>query len=189
MARAAPPASKAIPMSSLKARLDKIPEGSAALFFIQMFSTLGYAVLQTSLVLYATKHLHFNDDLALSLMSLFGAFNYGLHLFGGYLGGRFLSNRNLFVGGMAFPDPSWQQRITLVGGLNAFVFVLGPYWLIGWLLISGVSRPAYPLPQGAWFALCISLCMFGSVLMIAADAQKHFTLRLRRGLITDGVHR
>jgi len=88
-------------MSSLKARLDKIPEGSAALFFIQMFSTLGYAVLQTSLVLYATKHLHFNDDLALSLMSLFGAFNYGLHLFGGYLGGRFMSNRNLFVGGMA----------------------------------------------------------------------------------------
>ena len=88
-------------MSSLKARLDKIPEGSAALFFIQMFSTLGYAVLQTSLVLYATKHLHFSDGLALSLMSLFGAFNYGLHLFGGYLGGRFLSNRNLFVGGMA----------------------------------------------------------------------------------------
>ena len=88
-------------MSSLKARLDKIPEGSAALFFIQMFSTLGFAVLQVSLVLYATKKLHFSDDLALSLMSLFGAFNYGLHLFGGYLGGRFLSNRNLFVGGMA----------------------------------------------------------------------------------------
>ncbi|MBC7664458.1 MAG: MFS transporter [Caulobacter sp.] len=87
-------------MSSLQARLDKIPEGSAALFFIQMFSTLGYAVLQTSLVLYATKHLNFSDNLALSLMSLFGAFNYGLHLFGGYLGGRFLSNRNLFVGGM-----------------------------------------------------------------------------------------
>jgi protein-S-isoprenylcysteine O-methyltransferase Ste14 len=90
---------------------------------------------------------------------------------------------------MAFPDPSWQQRITLAGGLNAFLFVLGPYWLIGWLLISGVSRPAYPLPQEAWFALCISLCMFGSVLMIAADAQKYFTLRVRRGLITDGVHR
>src|SRR5438034_501128 len=35
------------------------------------------------------------------VMGVFGAFNYGLHLFGGYLGGRFLSNRNLFVGGMA----------------------------------------------------------------------------------------
>ena len=34
-------------------------------------------------------------------MGVFGAFNYGLHLFGGYLGGRFLTNRNLFVGGMA----------------------------------------------------------------------------------------
>src|SRR5258708_37699870 len=34
-------------------------------------------------------------------MGVFGAFNYGLPLFGGYLGGRFLSNRNLFVGGMA----------------------------------------------------------------------------------------
>ncbi len=78
-----------------------IPEGSAVLFFIQMFSTLGFAVLQSSLVLYATKHLHFTDELALSLMGVFGAFNYGLHLFGGYLGGRFLSNRNLFVGGMA----------------------------------------------------------------------------------------
>ena len=90
---------------------------------------------------------------------------------------------------LAFPDPSWQQRITIAGGINAFLFVLGPYWVIGWLLISGVSRPVYPLPQWAWFALCISLCMFGSALMIAADAQKFFTLRVRRGLITDGVHR
>ena len=74
--------------------------GVAALFFIQTFSTLGFAVLQSTLVLYATKHLHFSDQLATALMGVFGAFNYGLHLFGGYLGGRFLSNRNLFVGGM-----------------------------------------------------------------------------------------
>ena len=87
-------------MSSLKARPDSAPEGSIVLLFVQMFSTLGYAVLQSTLVLYATKHLHFTDELALSLMGVFGAFNYGLHLFGGYLGGRFLSNRNLFVGGM-----------------------------------------------------------------------------------------
>ncbi|MBV8603964.1 MAG: MFS transporter [Pelomonas sp.] len=74
--------------------------GAIALFFIQTFATLGFAVLQSTLVLYATKHLHFSDQLAYSLMGVFGAFNYGLHLFGGYLGGRFLSNRNLFVGGM-----------------------------------------------------------------------------------------
>ena len=87
-------------MSSLKAWLSRIPEGAAVLFFVQMFSTLGYAVLYSTLVLYTTKHLHFSDKLATALMGVFGAFNYGLHLFGGYLGGRFLSNRNLFVGGM-----------------------------------------------------------------------------------------
>lgn len=71
------------------------------LFFIQIFSTLGFAVLYSTLVLYATKHLQLGTVEATTLMGVFGAFNYGLHLFGGYLGGRFLSNRNLFVGGMA----------------------------------------------------------------------------------------
>ena len=71
------------------------------MFFIQIFSTLGFAVLYSTLVLYATKHLQLSVKQATTLMGVFGAFNYGLHLFGGYLGGRFLSNRNLFVGGMA----------------------------------------------------------------------------------------
>lgn len=90
---------------------------------------------------------------------------------------------------LAFPDPGWQVRITIGGGLMAFLGVLGWYWVFGWLLISGVSQPDYPLPDGAWFALCISLCLLGTVIMIAADAQKYFTLRERRGLITDGMHR
>lgn len=93
-----------------------------------------------------------------------------------------------FLKDMAFPDANWQRRITLLGGINAFVFVLGPYWIFGWILISGFSQPAYPLPDYAWYGLCITLSMFGSALMIAADAQKYFTLRLRSGLITDGVH-
>lgn len=85
---------------SLRDRLSAIPSGAGALFFIQMFSTLGFAVLYSTLVLYATKHLGLTAKEATTLMGVFGAFNYGLHLFGGYLGGRFLSNRNLFVGGM-----------------------------------------------------------------------------------------
>lgn len=90
---------------------------------------------------------------------------------------------------LAFPDPNWQKRITIVAGINAFLFVLGPYWLFGWLLISGISQPHYPLPDAAWYALCISVCVIGCVIMIAADAQKYFTLRVKRGLITDGMHR
>jgi len=88
-------------MKSLTRRFSAAPEGTAVLFFIQIFSTLGFAVLYSTLVLYATKHLQLSVIQATTLMGVFGAFNYGLHLFGGYLGGRFLSNRNLFVGGMA----------------------------------------------------------------------------------------
>ncbi len=87
-------------MQSLTSKLKNIPEGSGALFFIQIVCTLGFAVLYSTLVLYATKHLGFSAKQAAATMGVFGAFNYGLHLFGGYLGGRFLSNRNLFVGGM-----------------------------------------------------------------------------------------
>src|SRR3984893_13663002 len=88
-------------MTFLKRRFTGAPEGTAVLFFIQIFATLGFAVLYSTLVLYATKHLQLGVKEATTLMGVFGAFNYGLHLFGGYLGGRFLSNRNLFVGGMA----------------------------------------------------------------------------------------
>src|SRR5580765_5955098 len=87
-------------MEFLKRRFSTV-EGTAALFFIQIFSTLGFAVLYSTLVLYATKHLNLAVREATALMGVFGAFNYGLHLFGGYLGGRFLSNRKLFVGSMA----------------------------------------------------------------------------------------
>ncbi len=87
-------------MPRLQDRLAGVPEGSAALFFIQVFATLGFAVLYSTLVLYSTRHLGFSVKEATATMGVFGAFNYGLHLFGGYLGGRFLSNRNLFVGGM-----------------------------------------------------------------------------------------
>jgi POT family proton-dependent oligopeptide transporter len=87
-------------LQRLRERAAQIPEGSGVLFFVQVFATLGFAVLYSTLVLYTTKRLHFKAKDASAIMGVFGAFNYGLHLFGGYLGGRFLSNRNLFVGGM-----------------------------------------------------------------------------------------
>jgi protein-S-isoprenylcysteine O-methyltransferase Ste14 len=90
---------------------------------------------------------------------------------------------------LSFPDPAWQRRVTIGGAIGSVVGVLGWYWVFGWLLISGTVLPHYPLPEAAWWALCIALCLFGSALMIAADAQKYFTLRLRRGLIDDGVFR
>jgi protein-S-isoprenylcysteine O-methyltransferase Ste14 len=89
----------------------------------------------------------------------------------------------------AFPDPSLEARVTYGGATNMFLGVLGWYWVMGWLLISSDATPAYPLPAGAWFCLCVSLCLVGSAVMIAADAQKFFTLRERPGLIADGMFR
>jgi proton-dependent oligopeptide transporter, POT family len=93
-------AARRAPLSTSNSRWSRIPDGAGALFFIQVFATLGFAILYSTLVLYATKHLHFTAKDATTIMGVFGAFNYGLHLFGGYLGGRFLSNRNLFALGM-----------------------------------------------------------------------------------------
>ena len=118
---------------SLKSRLHQIPEGTAALFFIQIFATLGFAVLYSTLVLYS-KHLHFSTKEATAMMGVFGAFNYGLHLFGGYLGGRFLSNRNLFVGGMV---------LQVIGcGLISLGTAAWLYWGLALFLTGSGGREA-----------------------------------------------
>ena len=76
------------------------PPGAGALFIIQLFSTISYSVLYSTLSLYTTKKLHLNDTLAISITGSFIALNYFLHLLGGYIGGRFLSYRSLFGLGM-----------------------------------------------------------------------------------------
>jgi steroid 5-alpha reductase family enzyme len=64
--------------------------------------------------------------------------------------------------------------------------VLGPYWVAPFLLISGVVGKLGPA-SGPLIAGCISLYAVGVVLMMAADAQKHFTLKYKRGLIDEGL--
>jgi len=103
-----------------------MPTGSGALFFIQIFSTLSFSVLYSTLVLYTTKALNMSDMLATSITASFIALNFFLHLLGGYIGGRFLSNRSLFAIGMflqiigclliSIPTSSF-----LLWGLSAFL--------------------------------------------------------------------
>jgi protein-S-isoprenylcysteine O-methyltransferase Ste14 len=80
-----------------------------------------------------------------------------------------------------FPDPGWQKKITLGGALNAWLFVLGPYWVAPWLIVSQrIEQP--PVVLGG----AVLLYALGVALMVGADAQKFFVLRARRGLIADG---
>lgn len=89
---------------------------------------------------------------------------------------------------LTFPDPRWQVRATIGGGIASFAGVLGWYTAFGWLMFTRPT-PTYPLAAPLWLALCTLLCLLGVAVMIAADAQKTFTLRLRPGLITDGMFR
>jgi POT family proton-dependent oligopeptide transporter len=77
-----------------------LPQGAYALALMQLFSTIGFAVLWSTLVLYLTQSLEFSDGMATGIVATFSAFNYGLHLLGGYFGGRLLSYRKLFVLGV-----------------------------------------------------------------------------------------
>jgi POT family proton-dependent oligopeptide transporter len=88
-------------LSSSKRNLfNTMPQGTVSLFLIQIVSTLSFSVLYSTLVLYMKGKLGLEVTTANSIMGVFIAFNYGLHLLGGVFGGRFLSNRSLFCFGM-----------------------------------------------------------------------------------------
>jgi protein-S-isoprenylcysteine O-methyltransferase Ste14 len=80
-----------------------------------------------------------------------------------------------------FPDPGWEKKITVGGALNAWLFVLAPYWIAPWLVVTqgGEDRVAV-------LGAAIGLYAIGIALMVGADAQKFFVLRARPGLIVDG---
>ncbi|MBN9226413.1 MULTISPECIES: peptide MFS transporter [Legionella] len=87
-------------MTNKKEFIKSMPQGIVPLFFIQIVSTLSFSVLYSTLVLYMKGKLGLQISTANNIMGVFIAFNYGLHLLGGFWGGRLLSNRALFCAGM-----------------------------------------------------------------------------------------
>src|SRR3989338_9841363 len=78
------------------------PHGFSAIFFTQMFSTISFAVLYATLVLYMKQQLHFSSKQADLITGVYFACNFALHLLSGYLGGRFFSYRGLVITGIIF---------------------------------------------------------------------------------------
>ncbi len=79
------------------------------------------------------------------------------------------------------PDPGWEKWITVPAGLFSWLAVLGPYAAFPWILVStGYEAPTWLL------AVATILHTLGVVVMMGADAQKFFVLKVKRGLITDG---
>ncbi|MGF1490163.1 MAG: methyltransferase family protein [Prochloraceae cyanobacterium] len=79
-----------------------------------------------------------------------------------------------------YPDKQWEQEIPIAMGIGVFLLV-GLYWVAPFLLISsGVQPPAYLI------AAAVAINIFGVFLHYASDAQKYYTLKYNRGLITEG---
>jgi steroid 5-alpha reductase family enzyme len=80
-----------------------------------------------------------------------------------------------------FPDPAWQEEVPLWLGLVIFGALL-LYWVAPVLLVTSGRQPP-PWLMG----LVTLLYVWGIFLHFVADAQKYYTLRCRRGLITNGL--
>jgi protein-S-isoprenylcysteine O-methyltransferase Ste14 len=80
-----------------------------------------------------------------------------------------------------FPDPNWEKKITLASAFNSWALVLGLYWIAPILIVT--ERIEAPV----WMLLTSSVVyVVGVVLMMGSDAQKYFTLKVKKGLITSG---
>ena len=82
----------------------------------------------------------------------------------------------------AFRDGSFETRVTYGGALMTYLVLVGWYWLLPYLFISRHVDPSGPL-----LFLAIAMHTQGITWMIAADCQKYFSLKYRKGLITEGV--
>ena len=79
-----------------------------------------------------------------------------------------------------FPDPYFKDEINLFTSIIGFLF-LASYWIAPYILISSEK-----LVPNYLMAASISINIFGVFLHFASDAQKYFSLKIRKELINDG---
>lgn len=79
-----------------------------------------------------------------------------------------------------YPDRQWEEEVSVGTGIITFIF-LGLYWVAPFLVVSREIQPSASL-----IGIAIATNIFGIFLHYGSDAQKYFTLKYRRGLITEG---
>ena len=79
-----------------------------------------------------------------------------------------------------FPDRQWEEKVSITYATVAFL-ALGLYWIAPVYIIYNHIEPQ------AWIiGVAVTLNVMGTLLHFGSDAQKHYTLINKRGLITDG---
>jgi len=79
-----------------------------------------------------------------------------------------------------FPDPYFKEKLNFLTSITGFIF-LGSYWIAPFILISTQKSVPFPI-----IAASISINIIGVFLHFASDAQKYFTLKIKKELIEDG---
>ena len=73
-----------------------------------------------------------------------------------------------------FPDPYFKEKINFLTSVTGFIF-LGSYWVAPYILIS--SQKSVP---NIVIAASVSINIIGVFLHFASDAQKYFSLKLKK---------
>ena len=81
-----------------------VPKEVRTLFVIKIFTTFSFSVLYSSLILYMTHDLDVSSQDAVGIVGVFISLNFLLHFFGGFAGGKIISNRGLLIFGMGKAD-------------------------------------------------------------------------------------
>jgi protein-S-isoprenylcysteine O-methyltransferase Ste14 len=101
-----------------------------------------------------------------------------------YLGLHGIYGYCWLVKDFGFRDSSFENRTTYGGALMSYVLLVGWYWLFPWFFLTRETAPSNELLFAA-----IATHTWGITWMIAADCQKHFQLKYRKGLMTNGMFR
>lgn len=121
----------------------------------------------------------------ITLFIIFGMMNYFNNFSNAawvYLGLHGIYGYCWLIKDFGFRDVGFNNRVTLHGGALLYLLLVGWYWLLPYLFIS-----RHMDPSGVVLFAAIAIHTLGITWMIAADCQKHFSLKYNRGLITEGV--
>lgn len=81
-----------------------------------------------------------------------------------------------------YPDKRFEERVPAAIGITFIFLPLAGYYAAPYLLISRHVTLTPPL-----IGLVLTLYIFGVFLHYVSDAQKHYTLQTKKGLIEDGL--
>ncbi|MBV53900.1 MAG: MFS transporter [Coxiellaceae bacterium] len=123
-----------------------MPRGIPCIFLLQIFSTMSFAVMYATLVLYMKQKIGLTGKEADSITGVYFAYNFALHLFAGFIAGRFFTYRALIAVGVFFQliaalFLSQQTLLTLYIGMAAMLVGTGTMVTCINMLVSQLFSP------------------------------------------------